>query len=138
MNNNMYTAQFPYYSPYGGAIQNRQDIPSYLPPQPIAPALIKGRPVTSLEEARVAQIDLDGSIFIFPDYGNKKIYTKKINADGTASLSSYCLEEPTAEEEQKYITKKEFIEFQKELQRLLKPAAAAEEKPDMGKSKINF
>jgi hypothetical protein len=37
---------------------------------------IKGRPVVSIDEARASQIDLDGSLYVFPDLGNKKIYTK--------------------------------------------------------------
>lgn len=39
----------------------------------------KGRPVSSKEEARAAQIDFDGSLWIFTDIGNGKIYTKQIN-----------------------------------------------------------
>ena len=54
---------------------------------------LKGRPVSSLEEARATIIDFDGSIFIFPDLANNKIYTKQINMDGTASLKVYDQEE---------------------------------------------
>lgn len=53
---------------------------------------LKGRPVTSIDEAKASMIDLDGSVFIFPDYGNGKIYTKQINLDGTATLKSYVQE----------------------------------------------
>ena len=38
-------------------------------------------------------IDLDGSIFIFPDISNKAIYTKQINLDGTASVNVYKLQQ---------------------------------------------
>lgn len=51
--------------------------------------VLKGRPVTSLDEARAAQIDFDGSVFFFPDIANGKIYTKQINLDGTATLKEY-------------------------------------------------
>jgi hypothetical protein len=40
------------------------------------PMLLKGRPVSSLEEVRALSIDFDGSIFYFPDVANKCIYTK--------------------------------------------------------------
>ena len=50
---------------------------------------IKGRPVSSLEEARAMSIDFDGSIFYFPDLANQRIYTKQINLDGTATLNVY-------------------------------------------------
>jgi hypothetical protein len=49
--------------------------------------------VSSLEEARATSIDFDGSIFYFPDLANRKIYTKQINLDGTATLNMYELRE---------------------------------------------
>ena len=51
---------------------------------------LKGRPVSSLEEARALSIDFDGSVFYFPDLANKKIYTKQINMDGTAIYQGVC------------------------------------------------
>ena len=47
--------------------------------------------VSSIEEARASLIDFDGSIFYFPDLANKRIYTKQINIDGTATLNVYEL-----------------------------------------------
>ena len=52
---------------------------------------LKGRPVSSIEEVRAAQIDFDGSLFIFPDIANKCIYTKQISATGSAILNKYNL-----------------------------------------------
>ena len=82
---------------------------------------LKGRPVVSLEEARAAQIDLDGSIHIFTDIGNKKIYTKQINLDGTATLNIYNLQEEDnpAEEQVEFVTKAEFNEEMNKMQSLL-------------------
>lgn len=68
--------------------------------------MLKGRPVVSMEEARAAQIDLDGSLFVFTDIGNSKIYTKQINLDGIAILKTYSLVEDTTSSEN-YITKTE-------------------------------
>ena len=51
------------------------------------------RPVSSIDEVRAASIDFDGSVFYFPDLANKKIYTKQINMDGTATLRVYELSE---------------------------------------------
>lgn len=56
--------------------------------------VLKGRAVTSIDEVRGSMIDLDGSLFVFPDLGNKKIHTKQINLDGTATISTYVLEKP--------------------------------------------
>lgn len=80
----------------------------YMIPQPqYSPSNgLKGRPVSSIEEARAAQIDFDGSLFIFPDIANKRIYTKQINLDGTASLKIYTQIE-SAPPAPAYITKEE-------------------------------
>ena len=69
---------------------------------------IKGRPVVSIEEARASQIDLDGSLFVFTDVGNKKIYTKQINLDGTATLNTYSLIDDNKSDSESYVTKSEF------------------------------
>ena len=93
----------------------------YMPPATQTSAL-KGRPVSSLEEARAAQIDFDGSLFIFPDLANKKIYTKQINLDGTATLNAYSLDQVAmAAPPQNYVTKEEFDALVKEIE-LLKQA----------------
>lgn len=70
---------------------------------------LKCRPVTSREEAMACQIDLDGSLWIFPNIGNGKIYTKQINNDGTATFATYTFtknENPYNSGE--YVTKEEF------------------------------
>ena len=71
----------PYYYGYGIPQQYQrpvaqQEIPTPAPMQAAQPNYIKGRPVVSIDEARASQIDLDGSLYVFPDLGNKKIYTK--------------------------------------------------------------
>lgn len=76
---------------------------------------LKGRPVSSLEEARVANIDFDGSLFIFPDVANKRIYTKQINLDGTASMKVYSQVEDTPSAPA-YVTREEFDSVIKNLE----------------------
>lgn len=51
-----------------------------------SPVMLKGRPVSSIDEARASTIDFDGSIFYFPDLANKRIYTKQINLDGSCTM----------------------------------------------------
>lgn len=72
------------------------------------PLGLKGRPVSSLEEARATSIDFDGSIFYFPDLANRRIYTKQINMDGTATLNMYELKEITNNSSNNYVTREEF------------------------------
>ena len=73
---------------------------SYQQPQGI---YLKGRAVTGIEEVRGTIIDQDGSLFIFPDIGHNKIYTKQINLDGTATINSFALEKTPIQTEQKYV-----------------------------------
>lgn len=69
---------------------------------------LKGRPVSSIEEVRAAQIDFDGSLFVFPDIANKCIYTKQISATGAAILNKYNLQEEAQPTFPTYVTKEEF------------------------------
>lgn len=83
---------------------------------------LKGRPVSSIEEARVSAIDFDGSVFYFPDLANKRIYTKQINLDGTALLNMYELKEIPIEQpmtQQNFITREEFENAISQLQQQL-------------------
>ena len=106
--------------------------------RPVQPQVaLKGRLVSSLEEARATSIDFDGSVFYFPDLANKRIYTKQINMDGTASLYVYELRELPIEEEkssfvpsvEKFVTREEFERVLAELrQKPTEPAASAKPK----------
>lgn len=106
------------YQNYNYYPQQTQTQATYQLPQyrqaPLTPGL-KGRLVASIEEARAAAIDFDGSIFYFPDLANKRIYTKQINIDGTATLCMYELKEmPDIKETaafpslDKFVTREEF------------------------------
>ncbi len=92
---------------------------------------LKGRLVSSFEEAKAAGIDFDGSIFYFPDLANRRIYTKQINLDGTSTLSVYEFKELPVEQPQQtfdaslYVTKDELAKIidglRVDLQEALKP-----------------
>lgn len=87
--------------------QPTQYTPQYA--RPVQPqAYLKGRLVSSLEEARATSIDFDGSIFYFPDLANRRIYTKQINLDGTATLNMYELKEVPAVNEYSHNKKKDY------------------------------
>ena len=106
-------------------------MPSYrqAPPQ----TGLKGRLVSSLEEARATSIDFDGSIFYFPDMANKRIYTKQINMDGTATLCVYELREMPVQKDdsvfvpsvEKFVTREEFERVLQQIQLLQKPTEPA-------------
>lgn len=94
---------------------------------------LKGRPVASIEEVKASTIEFDGSVFFFPDLGNKKIYTKQINIDGTSTINMYELkpipQAPVVNSSQ-YVTRDEFetvlSSLQQELSKLNTIPAAAE------------
>ena len=101
------------------------------------PMSLKGRLVSSLEEARASSIDFDGSVFYFPDLANRRIYTKQINIDGTASLYVYELREMPVQKEdsgfvpsvEKFVTREEFERVLQQLQLLQKPTEPAASAP---------
>ena len=142
---------FQNYNYYPQQIPNQQvaqqqpqyQVPGYLrqaPPQ----VTLKGRLVSSLEEARATSIDFDGSVFYFPDLANKRIYTKQINMDGTASLYVYELREMPTEEEkssfvpsvEKFVTREEFERVLQQLQALQKPTEPAVSAPPKEKVEV--
>lgn len=95
--------QFAGYSGYKPA-------PQYSQWTQQTPQLPQVRPVSSIEEVRACPIDFDGSVFYFADVANKRIYTKQINMDGTATINLYELKIPTQADQDNtsYITRYEF------------------------------
>ena len=81
--NNNYLMNTPYENYNMGRQQPMQ--------QNLSNQFLKCRPVSSREEAMAFQIDLDGSLWVFPNVANHKIYTKQINNDGTATFNTYDL-----------------------------------------------
>ena len=107
---------------------------NYLQSGQLQQTFLKGRLVSSLEEARATSIDFDGSVFYFPDLANKRIYTKQINMDGTATLCMYELRELPIEKKEsvdvpsidKFVTREEFERVLGQLlQKPTEPAVSA-------------
>ena len=125
------------YANYNYYPQPTNQPPPYQPrayqQAPLQPMGLKGRLVSSFEEARASSIDFDGSVFYFPDLANRRIYTKQINIDGTASLYVYELREmPVQREEsvlvpsvEKFVTRDEFEQVMEQLRLLQKPTEPA-------------
>ena len=125
------------YTNYNYYPQPANQPPPYQPrayqQAPLQPMGLKGRLVSSFEEARASSIDFDGSVFYFPDLANRRIYTKQINIDGTASLYVYELREmPVQREEsvlvpsvEKFVTRDEFEQVLEQLRLLQKPTEPA-------------
>ena len=140
---------YGYYSPVQQPM-NQQTIPNYTQPNYLRTAQsqngLKGRLVSSLEEARATSIDFDGSIFYFPDLANKRIYTKQINMDGTATLNMYELKEmPIMNENPQmtqsmnnFITRDEFEQVIGQIQQKLSKEVAQVQPNIPKKEVVNF
>ena len=120
-NNNMLLSNTPYDN-YMGRMNGSQNL--------LSNQFLKCRPVSSKDEARAYQIDLDGSLWVFTDVGNGKIYTKQINNDGTATFKTYVFTEDESPYSNQYVTKDEFNKVIQALMASIQPQAPqqAEEK----------
>lgn len=114
---------------YGGfqGYPNFSPQQTYFPQQQQQPAAGQGisrdsRPVTSREEAVSIPADFSGSLMIFPDIQNNRVYIKRWNFNtGTAEVMDYV--PAVAQTEPKYITVEEFNAFKEAIaKRLKKPA----------------
>ena len=140
---------YGYYPPVQQPM-NQQTIPNYTQPNYLRTAQsqngLKGRLVSSLEEARATSIDFDGSIFYFPDLANKRIYTKQINMDGTATLNAYELKETPIMNENpqmtqsmnNFITRDEFEQVIGQIQQKLSKEVAQVQPNVPKKEVVNF
>jgi hypothetical protein len=82
---------------------------------------LRGRPVSSIEEAKASSIDFDGSTFYFPDVANKRIYTKQIGPNGNAIMYMYEQKEIVDKnaEAATYATKEELQNAIEELKKII-------------------
>ena len=128
--NTSYYQQPSYQTPIRPPQQTQQQ-----PLQPITQTVspfLKGRLVSSIEEARAQTIDFDGSVFYFPDLANHRIYTKQINLDGTSTLNMYELKEIPMQmpiENSDFITRQEFEQAMNPIRQMI---AATQTKGSQG------
>lgn len=117
---NQIEQQYGTYQPNNYQMQNNQQMGTM--------QILKGRPVSSYDEAKASMIDLDGSLFVFPDIANKRIYTKQIMLDGSAELKVYALQDgvgsdvkhENVEEKEGYVLKRDFDKAVGDLKKQIK------------------
>lgn len=80
--------QQPQYDPYIPQSYPQQGQQNMNRPAPMQ-NFVKCRAVTSIDEAKAAMIDLDGSVHVFTDLNHDCIYTKQITLDGSAAFNVY-------------------------------------------------
>ena len=92
--------------------------------------LLKGRPVSSIDEVKAASVDFDGSIFYFPDLANNRIYSKQLNLDGTSTILMYELKEiPKDTPTSQFVTREEFESVINQLKGSLPTSPEEAQKP---------
>ena len=104
---------------YNNYYQPTQPLAVPYQPQTRPSTTLKGRPVSSIDEARASSIDFDGTVFYFPDLANRCIYTKQINLDGTATLLMYELKEIPVPSQPNFVTREEFENTIEQLKNIL-------------------
>lgn len=127
--------QYGPYNPYAGATPNMQQRlanlqqqqmyqqapiqpPIYQPPVQPAPVQLKGRIVTSVDEAKAAQVDLDGSSTYFPAPAEGKIYEKLIGMDGLPVFRVYAIQQGTEQKQPVYADNNVVIALQRRIEKL--------------------
>ena len=101
---------------------------------------LKCRPVSSREQAIAFQIDLDGSLWVFPNLTKGKIYTKQINNDGSATFNTYILseEEENGNDLNQYVTKNEFNKAIQSIMSTINPSSPQESNNQNLKNNLSF
>lgn len=122
--------QYGPYNPYAGATQQMQQRLNYLQQQQQmyqpayqqsmqqAPVQLKGRIVTSIDEAKAAQVDLDGSSTYFPAPAEGKVYEKLIGMDGLPVFRVYTLQESGEQKQPVYADNNVVIALQRRIEKI--------------------
>lgn len=99
--------------------------------RPVPPPVgLKGRPVTSIEEARAAQIDLDGSSTFFPCPAEGKIYEKFLGLDGLPIFRVYQIMRPQEQKQPVYAERSYVDNLMKRVDNLEKALGGVQHEPD--------
>lgn len=99
--------------------QMRRQQQMYAPPQQaIQYGGIKGRVVTSIDEARAAQIDFDGSASYFPCPAERKIYVKSLDLNGNPVFEVYQLTNNGTQQQPVYVENSAFAALQQRVEQL--------------------
>ena len=126
MNNNYYPM---YYPQQGYAQQNYLSVPQMQQQRlqelergmngQVPRPSFKAVPVSSFDEAKAAMVDFDGSLNLFVDIQNNRIYTKQLNLNGLAELKIYqMVEEAPAPQVTQYVPQADFEALMKEVTNL--------------------
>ena len=128
MNNNYGGYGYGYYGNDTQDIRRRMEEmqrPRYQQQPQYQPTIISGCVVTSVEEARAAQIPLDGTKVYFPSVDEKQIYMKYVGLDGAPVFITYEIKEQPVMQHQPqqqapliYASQKDVMELKDRIEQL--------------------
>lgn len=108
------------YSPLQHQARMQQMQPQVQQPMQLYPQyqqqsnMLKGRVVSSVEEARAAQIEFDGSVFYFPSPSENKVYLKGMDMSGNVFFDTYTRSQPKESPKQEDV----ILKLQERIERL--------------------
>ena len=134
------------YNPYMGATPQMQQRLNYLQQQqqqmyqptmqqPM-PMALKGRVVTSMDEAKAAQIDLDGTSTFFPCPAEGKIYEKSIDLNGLPVFRVYQLSKPQEQKQVVYAERSYVDNLIQRVDKLEKQLGGMNHEPDANNGNV--
>lgn len=134
------------YNPYMGATPQMQQRLNYLQQQqqqmyqptmqqPM-PMALKGRIVTGMDEAKAAQIDLDGTSTFFPCPAEGKIYEKSIDLNGLPVFRVYQLSNPQEQKQVVYAERSCIDNLIQRVDKLEKQLGGMNHEPDANNGNV--
>lgn len=138
------------YNPYMGAtpqmqqrlnyLQQQQQQQAYQQPQmfptQMSGTYLKGRVVTGMDEAKAAQIDLDGSSTFFPCPAEGKIYEKSIDLNGLPVFRVYQLSNPQEQKQVVYAERSYVDNLIQRVDKLEKQLGGMNHEPDANNGNV--
>lgn len=137
------------YNPYMGATPQMQQRLNYLQqqqqqayqqpqmfPTQMSGTYLKGRIVTGMDEAKAAQIDLDGTSTFFPCPAEGKIYEKSIDLNGLPVFRVYQLSNPQEQKQVVYAERSCVDNLIQRVDRLEKQIGGMNHEPDANNGNV--
>ena len=138
---------FDYGNPYlQGATPQMQQRLNYLqqqyrpqqsqPIQQYAGGYLRGRMVTGMDEAKAAQIEMDGTSTFFPCPAEGKIYEKFLGLDGLPVFRVYQIMQPQEQKKPVYAERSYVDNLIKRVDNLEKALGGVNHEPDANSSNV--
>lgn len=110
--------------------QSQMPLPQY------AGGYLRGRMVTGMDEAKAAQIEMDGTSTFFPCPAEGKIYEKFLGLDGLPVFRVYQIAQPQEQQKPVYAERSYVDNLIKRVDNLEKTLGGVNHEPDANSSNV--